>query len=539
MIRKLALALVVLALVAAACGDDDDAGGTSDTGPVVTAEGSETSAADTGDAATDGAVTTLDGVESAVVQIVAKGSFVQPEGSLASFAEVEGAGSGSGFIIDPSGIAVTNNHVVTGAATLEVFIDGEDEPVNAKVLGVSECSDLAVIDIDGDGYPFLSWFDGEVSPGLEVRAAGFPLGDPQYTLTSGIVSKAEADGDTDWASVESVIEQDANIQPGNSGGPLVTADTGQVVAVNYAGGDPGTGTSQFFAIGSDLARPTVKELEGGDVLSLGVNGVAIVDEESGIQGIWVSSVDTNSPAGELGLQGGDIIERLEGLTVGADGTMKDYCDILRSHEATDKLAVQVLRFEENARLEGEFNGDELTAVESLVSDVVEQTGGLAAGGADYAEFVQVEDDSGTVAVEVPAAWSEVDGAPRELDDGTTFPSVVAAPDLQAFYDVWTEPGVEVMAVGPDVSSDVTFLLDELGAGAAAECTDAGREPYEDQLYVGEIQFYSNCGGGDPAVVLIAAQPPDAQFTAIVILQLATQADAAVLDRVVQTFIVSV
>ncbi len=378
-----------------------------------------------------------------------------------------------------------------------------------------------------------------MNPGLEVRAAGFPLGDPEYTLTSGIVSKAEADGDTDWASVESVIEQDANIQPGNSGGPLVTADTGQVVAVNYAGGDPGTGTSQFFAIGSDLARPTVEELQTGDVLSLGVNGVAVVDEESGIQGIWVSSVDTNSPAGELGLQGGDIIERVEGLTVGADGTMKDYCDILRSHEETDKLSVQVLRFEENARLEGEFNGDELAAVESLVSDVVEQTGGLAAGGAEYAEFVQVEDDSGTVAVEVPAEWSQVDGSPRELDDGTTFPSVVAAPDLQAFYDLWTEPGVEVMAIQPEISSDVTFLLDELGAGAAAACTDAGREPYEDQLYVGEIQFYANCGGGEPAVVLIAAQPPDGQFTAVVILQLATEADAAVLDRVVQTFIVSV
>ncbi len=524
--RKLYLLLVV-ALLAAACGDDDEAK-SSDTADT----------ADTGKPAADGEVTSLEGVESAVIQIVAKGTFAQPDGSLAAFAEVEGAGSGSGFIIDPAGIAVTNNHVVTGAATLEVFVAGEDEPVNAKVLGVSECSDLAVIDLDGDGYPYLSWYGGDIAPGLEVRAAGFPLGDPEYTLTSGIVSKAEADGDTDWASVDSVIEQDANIQPGNSGGPLVTADTGQVVAVNYAGGDVGgTGTSQFFSIGADLAEPTVAELEGGDVESLGVNGVAVYDEESGIQGIWVSSVDTDSPAGGLGLEGGDIIERLEGITVGADGTMKDYCDIVRSHELTDKLAVQVLRFEENARLEGEFNGDELVPVESLVEEVVEQ-GGIAEEGTAYTDYVQVEDDSGTVSVQVPAEWDQVDGSPRESDSGPV-PSVAAAPDLGAYFESWLAPGVEVMAVGSDAGVDVGAALDDVGAGAAEACTDAGREPYEDQLYSGQIQYYSDCGGTGSAVVLIAAQPPDAQFTALVIVQLATEADAAVLDQVIQTFVVKV
>jgi serine protease Do len=542
MSRKLCLLLAVVALIAAACGSSDD--GAEPSGSSLSGSGSadtgqaDTGETDTGEVPANGAVSTLEGVRTAVIQIVATGNFAQPDGSLASFAEVEGAGSGSGFIIDPAGIAVTNNHVVTGAATLEVFVDDQEEPVNAKVLGVSECSDLAVIDLGGEGYPYLSWFGGEIQPGLEVRAAGFPLGDPEYTLTSGIVSKAEANGDTDWASVESVIEQDANIQPGNSGGPLVTADTGEVVAVNYAGGDPGTGTAQFFAISSELARPTVDQLQQGDVESLGINGVAVADPESGIQGIWVSSVETDSPAGALGLEGGDIVERIEGLTVGADGTMKDYCDILRSHDPSEKLAVQVLRFEENARLEGEFNGDELAAVESLVSDVVEQ-GGLATEGTEYAEFVQVEDDSGTVAVEVPAAWSQVDGTPRELDDGTTFPSVVAAPDLASFYELWTAPGVEVMAVAPETTTDVAGILDDLGAGAAAECTDAGREEYGDQLYTGLIQFYADCGGGEAAVVLIAAQPPDVEFTAVVIVQLATQADAAVLDRVVQTFIVSV
>jgi hypothetical protein len=92
------------------------------------------------------------------------------------------AGRGSGFIIDEAGVAVTNNHVVTGAAFLQVWVGGESEARNARVLGVSECSDLAVIDIEGEGYPYLESFDGPVSTGTTVFAAGFPLGDPEFTL---------------------------------------------------------------------------------------------------------------------------------------------------------------------------------------------------------------------------------------------------------------------------------------------------------------------------------------------------------------------
>ncbi len=95
------------------------------------------------------AVSSLDGVQSATIQIEAQGTFIDPEVGQVSNA----AGRGSGFIIDPSGIAVTNNHVVTGAALLKVYVAGESQARNATILGVSECSDLAVIDIEGDGYP--------------------------------------------------------------------------------------------------------------------------------------------------------------------------------------------------------------------------------------------------------------------------------------------------------------------------------------------------------------------------------------------------
>ena len=183
---------------------------------------------DTPESEASNVVSSLDDIENAVIQIVAEGSFVDPEIGQ----QLNAAGSGSGFIIDEEGLAVTNNHVVTGAALLRVYVSGKSEPVNARVLGVSECSDLAVIDLEGGDYPYLDWHDGPISTGLDVFAAGFPLGDPQFTLTKGIIAKEEGDGETWWASIDRVLMHDAIINPGNSGGPLVNSE-GKIVGVNY------------------------------------------------------------------------------------------------------------------------------------------------------------------------------------------------------------------------------------------------------------------------------------------------------------------
>lgn len=89
-----------------------------------------------------GSVRTLADVKTAAIQIQAEGTFLDPAVGLV----VSGAGRGSGFIIDPSSLAITNNHVVTGAGLLQVWVGGESQPRNARILGVSECSDLALID---------------------------------------------------------------------------------------------------------------------------------------------------------------------------------------------------------------------------------------------------------------------------------------------------------------------------------------------------------------------------------------------------------
>ena len=224
---------------------------------------------------------------------------------------------------------------------------------------MSECSDLAVIDIEGDGFPVFEWFDGEIYSGLDVFAAGFPLGDPEFTLTRGIVSKGRTRSETNWASVDSVIEHDATINPGNSGGPLVTLD-GRVIGVNYAGRSE---TGQFFAISRDEALEVISQLRAGlDVDSIGVNGTAVRNEEESISGIWVASVKSGSPASNVGLKGGDIITKLEGLVLAADGTLADYCDILRTHHPDDVLSIEVLRFGTGEVLEGKLNSYKLQPV---------------------------------------------------------------------------------------------------------------------------------------------------------------------------------
>ena len=301
---------------------------------------------------TSNIVSSLRDVQRATIQIQAEGSFVDQELGQ----QLNRRGRGSGLIIDESGIAVTNNHVVTGAAILQVWIGGESNPRNARILGASECSDLAVIDIEGDGYPVFEWFDGEIFAGLDVFAAGFPLGDPEFTLTRGIVSKIRTRGETNWASVDSVIEHDATINPGNSGGPLVTME-GKVVGVNYAGRNE---TSQFFAISRDEALKVINQLRAGqDINSIGVNGTAVRNEEQSISGIWVASVKSGSPASNVGLKGGDIITKLEGLVLATDGTMADYCDVLRTHHPEDVLSIEVLRFATGEVLEGKLNSYKL------------------------------------------------------------------------------------------------------------------------------------------------------------------------------------
>ena len=514
------LSLGAIAILAAACSGDDGDDPTATavaTVPVVTV--------------TADAVTALTDVQSAVIRIEAEGTFRDPDFGV----QMNAAGSGSGFIIDPSGLAVTNNHVVTGAGLLRVFVGGSSRSQNARLLGVSECSDLAVIDIEGDGFPYLQFYDETITAGISAFAAGFPLGDPEYTLTRGIVSKARADGESEWASVDYVLEHDAQINPGSSGGPLVT-DDGRVLGVNYAGS---ISSNQSFAISIEELRQALDRLSAGEsVTSIGVNGQAMADGST--TGIWVASVNSGSPADRLGIMPGDIITRLEGLQLATDGTMSDYCDVLRTQGPDDVLAIEVLRNDTGQLLEGRLNGgggltESFSFARELGTDLSDSDDVVSV----YSGFHEVTDESRLLFVEVPLEWDDVDGTPW-FDDEPFAPSITVSANVDNFWSEWTEPGLffgvsAELAERASIEVLLQSISDDIGLDTA--CEYAGRFDYSDALYTGQYDLYRDCDGKGVFYISLAALPEDGSFLISVQVQLLTQADAEVLDRVLDSFIV--
>jgi serine protease Do len=477
-----------------------------------------------------GAVSSLEGVQDATILIEAQGTFIDPEMGMM----VNSAGRGTGFIIDPSGIAVTNNHVVTGAALLKVWVAGEDQALNARILGVSECSDLAVIDIEGDGFPFLDWHTGDVGVGLEVFAAGYPLGDPEFTLTKGIVSKARANGESSWASVDFVLEHDATINPGNSGGPLVDSQ-GKVVGVNYAYSV--IAQNQYFAIKADKAQVVIDRLTAGeDVDSVGINGVAVVSNDGSFSGIWVSSVASGSPADNAGIKAGDIVTSLEGLVLATDETMADYCDVLRTHGTESTLSIEVLRYATGEILEGQLNGRDLQASASLSSQI---GGGIPRpGSAGYANYTSVVDDTAALELEIPTDWHEVDGSEWYENGEIVGASIWAAPNMDGFTGTWDTPGVKFDVTSRvDLFGDYLDFLDLVTEGLPDYCMFEGRYDYEDNLYGGAYEIYESCGGGDTSYLVLTAFPKDdpGAFLIEVEVQMVSDADLEALDKIIASF----
>ena len=480
----------------------------------------------------DQPVDSLSDLESAVVQIEAVGTFVDPAEGL----QLNAAGRGSGFIIDPSGIAVTNNHVVTGGGLYKVYVAGEEEPRSAKVLGVSECADLAVIDIQGDGFPYVEWYEGAIKVGLDVYAAGFPLGDPEFTMTRGIVAKEKANGKTSWASVSKVIQHDATINPGNSGGPLVD-ENGKVVAVNYAGNSE---TNQYFAISRDEAVDIIEQLRAGENIdTIGINGEAVSDGQD-LSGIWVSSVKSGSPADKVGIQPGDILLSLEGITLAEDGTMATYCDVLRSHDPSDVLAVQVMRFETKEVLEGQLNGRELAQSFSFADQLEEQnagSGSQATAGEAYSEYTTVSDRSGILSVEVPVEWADVSDGDWTWQEEPAGIRLVATTDADKFFDSWQIPGV-IFNVSTSLAENNTpeDLLDAMQY--TDSCTYEGREAIPEGFYTGFYDIWSACDNSDSRAIVASVVPETQDFIVLFEIYLVTEADVDALDHILDSFVVN-
>jgi S1-C subfamily serine protease len=232
-------------------------------------------------------------------------------------------GSGSGFVFTPDGFILTNSHVVHGAEALKVWTPGSGE-YSAHLVGEDPDTDLALVRIDAPGLQAVKLGDSRnIRVGQLVVAIGNPYGF-QYTVTAGVVSAlGRSLRSQSGRLIEDVIQTDAALNPGNSGGPLVNA-SGKVIGVNTATILPAqglcfaisVGTAQFIA--SKLIREGVvrRSYIGVQAQTASLNRAIAHHYDLNIAtGALVLSVEANSPAGKGGLQEGDMIVRFEGQPV--------------------------------------------------------------------------------------------------------------------------------------------------------------------------------------------------------------------------------
>jgi S1-C subfamily serine protease len=261
--------------------------------------------------------------------------------------------SGSGVVVDQRGYIVTNNHVVEDQKSLEViFSDGKKVP--ATLVGTDPFSDLAVIKVDTQISTVAQFADSDqLEPGQPVVAIGSALGDFRNTVTAGVVSALHRDiEDAGSTALRNLIQTDAAINHGNSGGPLIDLD-GRVVGINVAvvrgaglGGDIAEGLG--FAIPSNTAHAVVDQLVSKGAVErpfIGISYQPITPQIAAYyelpreQGILVSEVVADGPADKAGIKAKTIITRFDGVELTSSTSL---LEVLMKHKVGDSVPMTIL-----------------------------------------------------------------------------------------------------------------------------------------------------------------------------------------------------
>jgi S1-C subfamily serine protease len=262
--------------------------------------------------------------------------------------------SGSGVIINDKGYIVTNNHVVENADELLVTLNDKND-YKAKVIGTDPSTDLAVIKIEGNDFPSLNFANSdEVRIGQWILAIGYPL-NLETTVTSGIVSaKARSIGinsrNSD-APIESFIQTDAAVNPGNSGGALINTD-GDLIGINSAIASPtGSYAGYSYAIPSNLVKRVVSDIIKYGTskraylgIMLGSDQMSDADRQRNHipdgNGVYVMQVADGSAASQAGMRQGDFITKINGRVI---NTATELIGKISSLHPGDKVDITYVR----------------------------------------------------------------------------------------------------------------------------------------------------------------------------------------------------
>lgn len=259
----------------------------------------------------------------------------------------EQIGTGSGVIISEDGYIVTNNHVIQNASELEVTLNN-NKIYKAKLIGTDSKMDIALLKIDADEKLTYSTFadSDQVKVGEWVLAVGNPY-NLTSTVTAGIVSAKARNLDT--KGIQSFIQTDAAVNPGNSGGALVNT-RGELIGINTMISSPtGSYTGYSFAVPSNITRKIIEDImEFGNVQRgiLGVEGgelTGTASKELGIkdtEGFYINKVNKNSGAEKAGLKKGDIIKKLDNQKI---STFAELSGFINTKRPNDKVNVTFIR----------------------------------------------------------------------------------------------------------------------------------------------------------------------------------------------------
>jgi Do/DeqQ family serine protease len=267
--------------------------------------------------------------------------------------------SGSGVIISEDGYIVTNNHVVADADVIDVTLSNK-KTYKAKVIGTDPSYDLAVIKVEAAGLPFLLYGNSDdVKVGQWVLALGYPL-NLETTVTAGIISakartlglNKDKSGNANMG-VESFLQTDAAVNPGNSGGALITTD-GKLVGINSAIASPtGYYSGYSYAIPVNIVKKVIDDLIKFGTVQRGFLGVSFLNaddlsdddkKKAGVplntEGIYVSDVPTDGGAYEAGIRKGDILKRINEREIRSGAEMQG---LISRQKPGDKIPVTFLR----------------------------------------------------------------------------------------------------------------------------------------------------------------------------------------------------